>query len=278
LRHDHSLLLVIWGWDSLEDLQSVQGGGASGSLVGDHASDGLVEDTGRSSEVEGTTAGWVESGDLAEIGMVLDYSFVSVEIRKSQWWSLRRTLSTEEFARDVESLRADNNDLLAVQQLLCDGTGETTEQVALAIDNNLDTHSHQYHVRMSQPRSVLWAPQILRLGQAALTTGSNVDILPSLQSCRCEELFAVWRGRDVVVGRMSGFRSQFIAKRKCEPSCVPRASLSDSWHTHVIGVENFADPSDLQLFSKKLADHQSPYMDQIAYKMQRFLQSTMVAL
>jgi hypothetical protein len=142
LRHDHSLFLVVWGWDSLEDLQSVHGGGASGSLVWDHASDGLVEDTGRSSEMERTTTGRVVSSDLAEIGMVLHCSFVSVE-EKISMVVVERTLSTEEFARDVESLRADNNDLLAVQQLLCDGTGETTEQVALAIDNNLDTDSHQ---------------------------------------------------------------------------------------------------------------------------------------
>lgn len=51
--------------------------------------------------------------------------------------NVRRTLSTEEFARDVESLASDHDDLLAVQELLCDGTGETTEEMALAVNDNL---------------------------------------------------------------------------------------------------------------------------------------------
>jgi hypothetical protein len=42
--------------------------------VWDHASDGLVEDTGGSTEVEWTTAGRVVTGDLAEVGVVLDCS------------------------------------------------------------------------------------------------------------------------------------------------------------------------------------------------------------
>jgi hypothetical protein len=47
--------------------------------VWDHASDGLIEDAGGSSEVEGTAAGWVVSSDLAEVGVVLDCEgYVSV--------------------------------------------------------------------------------------------------------------------------------------------------------------------------------------------------------
>jgi hypothetical protein len=72
LGNHHPLLLVVWGWDALEDLQSLHGGLATGGLVWDHASDGLVEDTGGSTEVEGTTAGRVVTGNLAEVGMVLD--------------------------------------------------------------------------------------------------------------------------------------------------------------------------------------------------------------
>ena len=48
-----------------------------------------------------------------------------------------RTLSSEEFAGDVESFASHNNDLLAVEELFCDCAGETTEQVALAIDHDL---------------------------------------------------------------------------------------------------------------------------------------------
>lgn len=42
----------------------------------------------------------------------------------------RRTLGPEELAGDVELLAANDNDLLAVEELLGDGTGETSEKVA----------------------------------------------------------------------------------------------------------------------------------------------------
>jgi hypothetical protein len=48
-----------------------------------------------------------------------------------------RTLRAEKFAGDVESLAADNNDLLAVEELLGDDAGEATEEVALAVDDDL---------------------------------------------------------------------------------------------------------------------------------------------
>ena len=41
-----------------------------------------------------------------------------------------RTLSPEELAGDVERLAADDNDLLAVEELLGDSAGETSEKVA----------------------------------------------------------------------------------------------------------------------------------------------------
>jgi hypothetical protein len=40
--------------------------------VGNHTADGLVEDAGRSAEVEGTTTGRVETSHLAKVGVVLD--------------------------------------------------------------------------------------------------------------------------------------------------------------------------------------------------------------
>lgn len=52
----------------------------------------------------------------------------------------RRTLGAEELARDVEGLAADNNDLLAVEELLGDNAGKTAQQVALAVDDNLKKH------------------------------------------------------------------------------------------------------------------------------------------
>jgi hypothetical protein len=52
------------------------------------------------------------------------------------WCVCEHTFSTEEFARDVEGLSSDDDDLLAVQKLLCNCAGETTEQVSLAVDDN----------------------------------------------------------------------------------------------------------------------------------------------
>lgn len=51
--------------------------------------------------------------------------------------SVQRTLSAEELARDVEGLAADDNDLLAVEELLGNNGGEATEKVALAVDDDL---------------------------------------------------------------------------------------------------------------------------------------------
>jgi hypothetical protein len=46
-----------------------------------------------------------------------------------------RTLRAEELAGDVEGLASHNDDLLAVEELLGDGAGKATEQVALAVDD-----------------------------------------------------------------------------------------------------------------------------------------------
>ena len=54
LGNDDLLLLVVGGRDTLEDLKSLESGGATGGLVGNHAADGLVEDSRRGTEVEGT--------------------------------------------------------------------------------------------------------------------------------------------------------------------------------------------------------------------------------
>lgn len=54
LGNNHLLLLVVGRGDTLEDLQALESSGTAGSLVGDHATDGLVEDTRGGAEVEGT--------------------------------------------------------------------------------------------------------------------------------------------------------------------------------------------------------------------------------
>jgi hypothetical protein len=86
----HLLHLVVGGGHALEHLEPLQCGGAAGRLVGDHAADGLVEDSGRGSEVErtwgavsgpdreagsgvGLTASrGIVASHLPEVGVVLD--------------------------------------------------------------------------------------------------------------------------------------------------------------------------------------------------------------
>lgn len=51
---------------------------------------------------------------------------------------LVRTFCTEEFARDIESFASDDDDFLAVEQLLGHSTGQTTQEMSLPIDNYLE--------------------------------------------------------------------------------------------------------------------------------------------
>ena len=52
---------------------------------------------------------------------------------------MSRTLGAEELARDVEVLAADDNDLLAVEELLGNNAGKTAEEMALAVNDDLAT-------------------------------------------------------------------------------------------------------------------------------------------
>ena len=117
LGNDDLLGLVVGRGDTLEDLEALESSSTTGGLVGDHATDSLVEDSGGSAEVEGTTAGGVVTGDLSEVGVVLE-------------------LRTEELSRDVEGLTANNNDLLTAKELLGDNGGESAKEMALAIDDD----------------------------------------------------------------------------------------------------------------------------------------------
>lgn len=117
LGNDHLLLLVVGRGDTLENLEALESGGTTRGLVGDHATDGLVEDSGGSTEVEGTSAGGVVTGHLSQVGVVLEFC-------------------TEELARDVERFTADNNDLLTAEELLSDNAGKSAKEMALAIDDD----------------------------------------------------------------------------------------------------------------------------------------------
>ena len=81
-----------------------------------HTSDGLVQDSGWGSEVE-WTLGLVVSGGLSQVVVVLE-------------------LVSEELTGDVEGLASDNDNLLAVEDLLGNNGSQTAQQVALSVNDN----------------------------------------------------------------------------------------------------------------------------------------------
>ena len=89
LGDNDTLGLVIWWWDTLENLKSLHSSGTPGGLVRDHAADSLVEDSRWGTEMEWacdesdttttahirqdmfTSSSWVVSRHLPQIRMVL---------------------------------------------------------------------------------------------------------------------------------------------------------------------------------------------------------------
>ncbi|KAH3658858.1 hypothetical protein OGATHE_006584 [Ogataea polymorpha] len=130
LRNNNSLLLVVWRWNTFKHLQSLQSSLTSGGLVGDHTSDSLVQNSGWGSEMERSSVG-VESSSLSQVVVVLQ--FVS-----------------EEFTRDVESLTSHNDNLLAVEKLLGNSGGQSSQQVSFSVnDNNLLKRAHLAFLKFS---------------------------------------------------------------------------------------------------------------------------------
>ena len=71
-------------------------------------------------------------------------------------WSIcgqdEHTLRAEELSRNVEGFTSDNYNLLAVEQLLGDGTGQATEKMSLAIDHDLEMEERRQHESAEQQR------------------------------------------------------------------------------------------------------------------------------
>ena len=104
-----------------------------------------------------TSSGRVVPRHLPQVGMVLDCAGVSFRGRLREPTlsvspnarSVRdvaraegpgggtRTFGAEELPRDVECLAADDDDLLAAEELLGNNAGETAQKVSLAVDDNL---------------------------------------------------------------------------------------------------------------------------------------------
>lgn len=141
LWDDHALLVVVWWWDTLEGLQALESLCAALGLVRDHATHCAPEHLGGCAVVPWSTTHCVVTGLLAEEGLVLHCRgivLVCMSGRASCGGGfVKRTLSAEELAGDVEGLAADDDNLLAIEELLGDSRGQTTEEVALAVDYNL---------------------------------------------------------------------------------------------------------------------------------------------
>jgi hypothetical protein len=67
---------------------------------------------------------------------------------------IERTLRTEELSGDVEGFTSHNDDLLAFEELLSYGAGKATEQVTLAINNDLYSNNLSASIPLSKLHAV----------------------------------------------------------------------------------------------------------------------------
>jgi len=109
-------LVVVGEGDSVNDAEAAKGGFTSGGFAGHHTTDSLEEQPAGGLEVLEAAAG-------VRIDSFVDY-FVSVE------------RVSEERARDVDSVAADDSDALAAEDLLGDNAGKTAHNVTTAINHN----------------------------------------------------------------------------------------------------------------------------------------------
>ena len=117
LGHDHSLLLIIREGNSLEDLQSLESSLAAGRLVRQHAAE-------RSPEHAGGRAVMLEvSSGVSVVGLVQEV--------------LEVELVSEQGARKDKRFASNNNDTLAAEQLMGNLGGESADQVASSVYDNL---------------------------------------------------------------------------------------------------------------------------------------------
>lgn len=99
-----------------------------------------------------------------------------------------RTLSAEELARDVEGLAADDDDLLAVEELLGDDAGQAAKQVALAIDHDLRRAPSAFlHFPNIAPFRVCrrHVPPAIAVSRSIVCVREIASGCHPLQACRC---------------------------------------------------------------------------------------------
>ena len=117
LWHNHALLLVIWEWDTLEDLKALESGFTSGGLVREHSTKRSPEHAGWSSEVLELPS-WVGIDSLSKELMIVE-------------------VISEERTRKNKLLTPDDDNSLSLEELLGDLGSESSDQVASTVYDNL---------------------------------------------------------------------------------------------------------------------------------------------
>ena len=106
--------------------------------MGDHASDGAVEDLGGSAVMEGTRLFRVDDVALVEEVVVTELS-QAIQFQHFPPFPRLCTcahLVPEEAARNVDLLAPHHNDFLPIEDLLRDDGGQSSKEVTLAINDD----------------------------------------------------------------------------------------------------------------------------------------------
>jgi len=117
LWDDHSLLLVIWEWDSLENLELLKSSFTLWSLMWGHTSNSSPEDSGWGFEVFKVSS-WVSVVGFFDVFSPLE-------------------LVSEQRSGDVHLLTSHNDDSLSSQDLLGNLGGKSANQVTSSVYDNL---------------------------------------------------------------------------------------------------------------------------------------------
>ena len=83
LRDDHALLAIVGRGDALKELEALKSSRAAGSLVGNHSTNGPVEDLGGSAVVEGTRLFGVDDVALVQ-EVVVAQLYYGTQVRNAQ--------------------------------------------------------------------------------------------------------------------------------------------------------------------------------------------------
>lgn len=115
-RDDNALDDGVRRRDTFEDLDAGEGSSSTGSLVGEHSTDGAPQDLGGGAEVEGASA---RVGVLTLVKEIVVLDTVA-----------------DERSGNRDALSTDTDDLLTVQGLLGQDGSKATQNVVLAVNDD----------------------------------------------------------------------------------------------------------------------------------------------